>query len=184
MRYIFLFIIFYLSFTSFIYAEFEEEGLKGKFYDGRFIVFSSNYQLAEKIGIKGRGVYNKVIEDIGYSDAFKNKYKILIWENKEDFLNFLKTKKIKISFESDAIALYNWKGMPTILGYNSDYLLSKFLPHKFTHLILAESLDIDGEKIPLWINEGLASFEEYGSIESVHNFLSKFIEQKSHIKLS
>ncbi|MCM8786809.1 MAG: hypothetical protein NC935_02005 [Candidatus Omnitrophica bacterium] len=183
MKYIFLFTIFCTIFAGFIYAEWQEEGLKGKFYDGRFMVFSFDYESAEEIGLKVRDVYNKVIEDIGYWGAFKNKYQILIWKNKEEFLKFLKKQNINISFESSAIALYNWKSMPTILGYYSQNFLTKFLPHEFTHLILSEALQIEGEKIPLWINEGLACFEEGGSIESLHKFLSKFIKQNNYIKL-
>lgn len=180
-----LFFSFFLSFCLSTYAQFESKGLKARFYDGRFSIFASDSQLAKEVGIKVRKIYEKVSKDIGYSGVFKDRYQILIWRKKKNFLKFI--DKLNLKTRPDivtAIALYNFKGSPTVAGYLDKNLFTIHLPHEFTHLILTELLGVKGEKIPLWLNEGLATYEGGPPLKYVKSFLRKKIRSGDYIRLS
>jgi hypothetical protein len=178
-------LIFFISsiFIPNLYAQFEEQGLAGKCYEGRFLVYASNHELARKIGEKVRMIYEKVIADIGYSGAYKTKYQILIWENKDGYMNFLKDLRINIPSGSIAVAIYNFEGLPTIAGYLDEHLFANSLPHEFTHLIIQELLNVPVQDIPLWLNEGLAIYESNVSLRKVHSLLRDPIKTGNYIKL-
>lgn len=186
MKRFFIFLFFSLAFffsPVCLYAQFESRGLKGKYFDGRFLVYASDYALAEEVGAKVRLVYQKVIDDIGYAGAFTTKYQILIWRDESDFDNFLKDLKVIVAPETDAVVMYNFSDIPTIAGYWSEDFLKKNLPHEFTHLILAELLAVAPKNIPLWLNEGLATYESGPSLQQLNAFLKDTIQRGVYITL-
>ncbi len=168
-----------ISFHIFAFAQFEEYGLKGKFYEGRFLVYASDYNLAREVGLKVRHIFTEVIEDIGYVGVYRTNYQILIWKDKGGFIKFLKNTRADIPKHASALAIYNFKGLPTIVGFNNSYL-KNHLAHEFTHLLLPQILDVEERFIPLWLNEGLASYEgEKHSLKGVYRFLKdNFVKER------
>ncbi|MDD5194604.1 MAG: peptidase MA family metallohydrolase [Candidatus Omnitrophica bacterium] len=184
-----LFFVALLTFLGFcfssttLHAQAPPAELKGKYFDGMFMVYASDYALAEDVGAKLRSIYQKVIDDTGYTGSLLAKYQILIWKDRAGFDNFLKNLKVNIAPETDALVLYNYSDTPTIAGYWSDSLFANNLPHEFTHLILVQLLKVEPENIPLWLNEGLAGYESSSSLQDVNNFLNNAIKKGDYIKL-
>jgi len=155
-----------------------QDNLKARFYDGRFLVYASNYKIAEEVGYKIREIYNKTIKKLGYVDAYKTQYQIFIWQNKDELLKFLEKIKLKNPEQISAVALYDYKEIPTIACYYNERLIEE-LQHEFTHLLIVQILDVSPKEIPLWLNEGLAMYISKDSVINTNNFLKNspsFIE--------
>ena len=159
-------------------AQFEDFGLKAKFYEGRFFIYAPDQELAKEVGYRIRAIYEKVTDDIGHSGAYKSRYQILIWRTREDFLQFLDKARLKIPFDTvAAVAVYRYRGLPTVAGYLDKNLFSHSLPHEFTHLVSKELLGVT--KMPLWLDEGLATYEEGIPLKHVKYFLREKIKNKN-----
>ena len=72
--------------------------------------------------------------------------------------------------------------MPTVAGYLDKNLFNHSLPHEFTHLVSKELLGVT--RMPLWLDEGLATYEEGIPLRGVKYFLREKIKNKNYIKLS
>ncbi|MDD5069210.1 MAG: peptidase MA family metallohydrolase [Candidatus Omnitrophica bacterium] len=180
-----IFLIFSFRLLAFS-SDFDELGLGGRSSDGRFLVYASDYGLAKKISSRVRDIYNKVISDIGYSGAFKGKYQIFVWDSKSGFMNFLRPRSFGVNAENVAavaIAKYS-NGVATIAGYSSDRFFNSDLPHELTHLILNDIFG-SAQLIPLWLNEGLATYEGDGPLGNEQRlFLREALSNQTHIPLA
>ncbi|MFH1876573.1 MAG: hypothetical protein ABH865_06755 [Candidatus Omnitrophota bacterium] len=165
-------------------SDFKECGLNGKFYDGRFSVYASDYALAEEVGAKAQFIYQRVIDDIGYSGAHTRKYALLVWADKEGFKSFLASIGANVPPQSTAVALHGFFSTPTIAGYRDANLLGRSLPHEFTHLIIADILEVKPQNIPLWLSEGIATHEARQSSDEVNTFLCFAAAEKKYIALT
>jgi len=181
------FVLFVFSFRLLVFSfDFDDLGLEGRAFDGRFLVYASDYSLAKKISSRVRNIYNKVISDIGSSGAFKTKYQIFVWSSKQGFMNFLRPRSLGVNADNVAavaIAKYS-NGIPTIAGYSSDRFFKSDLPHELTHLILNDIFG-SAQLIPLWLNEGLATYEGDGPLgNEQRSFLSQVISNQTYIPLA
>lgn len=174
-----------IFFSPAAYAQFEELGLKGKHYDGRFLVYAPDYELAGRVADRVRYIFQKVVDDIGYAtSAYTTRYQLLVWYKQEDFLKVLNNLNIQIHEGGVAVAVDAFEGLPTILGYFDEHFLDNSLPHEMTHLILREILRVPSSNIPLWLNEGLAMYEGATPLTYVHLSLKEALAKNDYIPLS
>jgi len=146
--------IFFMS-ASFAESKVDSCGLPQILKRMHFVIYHNNQSFANKISWKAEYSYKKIIRHFninGFHPWEKDKKcTIYIFKNREDFI-----KGAKAPSWSTGLARYN---PPRLYIYKgSRDLIENTLPHEVTHLIFAEFMDRN--KIPLWLNEGMAQYEE------------------------
>ncbi len=121
---------------------------------GHFEVHHNDRNYANDISWKAEGHYKSIIMHLGVNDfrpwEGKEKCPIYIYDTKDDYIKYTNAPIWSgglASMEPFRLSIY--KGSPD--------LETKTLPHEITHLVLFELFK---KPPPLWLNEGLAQFEE------------------------
>ena len=120
-----------------------------------FIIYHNDKSYANKVSWKAEYSYKKIIRHFGI-DGFlpwekKNKCRIYLFENRDDYIKLSEAPSWSGGCAMDnPPRLFIYKGAPN--------LIENTLPHEITHLIF--HLLIPGERIPLWLDEGMAQYEE------------------------
>ena len=138
-------------------AEFE------KFERGHFIVYHNNRSVANKLSWKAEYHYKRIVNHLGVRSfrpwEAKEKCPIYLYRAKTDYLKATGAPEWSVG-----IAQYNpfrfasYEGAPN--------LLIDTLPHEMTHMLLY--IFMDEKRIPLWLNEGMAQFEEEDQKSNYH----------------
>jgi len=120
-----------------------------------FVVYHNDYQAANNISWKAEYYYKRILRHFNVEDFHPwekdKKCTIYIFESKDSFI-----KEADAPEWSDGLARYN---PPRLYVYKgSRNLIKNILPHEITHLIFSEFMDRN--EIPLWLNEGMAQYEE------------------------
>lgn len=152
---VFLFLVFsFFTFCPLVGAENWEE-LKGD----HFIVFYDKGQgeFAKETLRKSEVYYNDIASDLGYARAsnfwqWENRVKIFIYPDKESFQAVTGQPGWAVGN-----ADYTNKQITSYSG--SSQFLNSILPHELTHLIFRDFVGFQGE-VPLWVDEGVAQWEE------------------------
>jgi hypothetical protein len=120
-----------------------------------FIIYHNDRSFANKVSWKAEYCYKKIIRHFDI-DGFRpwendNKCRIYLFENRDDYVRLSGAPSWSGGCAmDDPPRLYIYKG--------SSELIENILPHEITHLIF--HLLIPREKIPLWLDEGMAQYEE------------------------
>lgn len=140
-----------LPFSAFADSWKEEKG------DHFIVYYQGEQKFAKDISRQAEVYYNQIASDIGYPRysnfwQWDNRVKITIFQTKEEFQ--------KISGQpawSNGMADYLGK---RILTYTwSEGFLDGLLPHEIAHLVFRDFVGFKGQ-VPLWIDEGIAQWEE------------------------
>ncbi|MCK5306642.1 MAG: hypothetical protein KAJ66_05850 [Candidatus Omnitrophica bacterium] len=120
-----------------------------------FVIYHNDRSYANKVSWKAEYSYKKILRHFNVQGfrpwEGKEKCVIYLFENRAEYI-----KKSKAPEWSGGCArdnpprLYIYKG--------AEDLLKNTLPHEITHLIFHEL--IPRSKIPLWLDEGMAQYEE------------------------
>ena len=138
-----------------------------------FIVYYTREEaLAKEIIRKAEIYYNRIAEDLGYPRysnfwEWDNRCKVYVHPDKQVF-----QKATGQPDWSHGMASYLNKTIHTIEG-TPDFT-DRVLPHEITHLIFRDFVGMAGS-IPLWIDEGVAQWEEEGKRESVRSQLRRYV---------
>jgi len=142
-----------------------------------FIIYHNDKSYANKVSWKAEYSYKKIIRHFGI-DGFrpweeKSKCRIYLFENRDDYVGLSGAPSWSAGCAMDSPPrLFIYKGA---LG-----LLENTLPHEITHLIF--HLLIPREKIPLWLDEGMAQYEEKDwDAGHVKGYLKDCVEQGAYI---
>lgn len=137
--------------------------IKGKHF---IVYFLRDRDNAEDVLEKSEEYYNKIAEDLGYARhsnfwAWSKRVKIYIYPDKDAYIAFAKANNHALW--SSGLANYERK---EIISYaHSREFTEGVLPHEIAHLIFR---DYVGEgNIPIWIDEGVAQWEEKGKRQFV-----------------
>ncbi|MDP8261360.1 MAG: peptidase MA family metallohydrolase [Candidatus Kappaea frigidicola] len=120
-----------------------------------FIIYHNDKSYANKVSWKAEFCYKKIIRHFAI-DGFrpwekKSKCRIYLFENRDDYIRLSGAPTWSGGCAmDDPPRLFIYKGAPK--------LIENTLPHEITHLIF--HLLIPREKIPLWLDEGMAQYEE------------------------
>ena len=120
-----------------------------------FVIYHDDRRAANNISWKAEYYYKRIIRHFnvpGFRPWTDNKKcTIYLFKVRDDFI-----KNAKAPLWSAGLARYN---SPRLYIYeDSPNLIEGTLPHELTHLIFAEFMD--RQKIPSWLNEGMAQYEE------------------------
>lgn len=118
--------------------------------------------------------YRQISLDLGYQRYSKfwqweNRVKIYIYTTRDEYLKATLQPKW-----SHGIADYTKKEISSY--YWSEEFLQSILPHEITHLIFRDYVGFKGE-IPLWLDEGVAQWEEPAKRAVVRQVMKSVLEK-------
>ena len=156
--------------------------IKGEHF---LVYYGDNKKFAREVLSRAEKYYNKIAVDLGYSryDNFwrwDDRVKIYIYQTREDFIRA--TGRNPWIY---GIAKYHEK---EIISYEwSVGFLDSLLPHEITHLVFRDFVGFPvsgGKGIPLWLDEGVAQWEEEGRRASSAEMVNKLIKEKNYIPIA
>lgn len=152
--------------------------LKGEHF---VIFYLEDAGFAQETLTRAERYYEKIASDLGYSryDNFwqwDNRAKIYIYRNREEFLKATGKKEWIYG-----TAIYNER---KIISYRwSKGFFDVLLPHELSHLIFRDFVGFKGN-VPLWLDEGIAQWEEAGRRKWAVHMVRSLIRKKEFIPLA
>ena len=159
-----------LILLSAAYAE-ELNELKG---DHFIVYYAQNEASAKEVLRQAERYYSKIADDLGYPRysnfwSWDNRVKIYLHASMADF-----QKATGQPAWSHGMASYFDK---TIHSFEANAkFLNSILPHEITHLIFRDFVGLQGE-VPLWMDEGVAQWEEAGKREDAKKFARELVSR-------
>jgi len=148
------------------------------------VYYLEDKAFAKEVSKEAEKYYDRIAADLGYPryDKFwqwENRVKIYLYRTHEEFLQA--TGKPKWV---NGTAFYNEKKIVTY-RWNKGFLHG-LLPHELTHLIFRDFVGFpaSGGGIPLWIDEGVAQWEERDKRKLVAKIVKELIKEGDYIPLS
>lgn len=145
------------------------------------VYYVADKDFAKSVSGRAEKYYNKIASNLGYSryDKFwlwENRVKIYIYRSREEFIV---GEGIPRGWAT-GVARYDKK---SIASYQrSEGFFDSFLPHELTHLIFRDFVGLN-EKIPLWIDEGVAQWQEKFKREQAIEIVRGLIEKRNFIPI-
>ena len=141
----------YFSFLACADSWKEERG------DHFIVYYRGDEKFAKDISRQAERYYNQIASDIGYPRysnfwQWDNRVKVYIYPSKEDYQKASGQPAWSngmADYLSKKILTYNWR----------ENFLDGLLPHEITHLVFRDFVGFKGQ-VPLWIDEGIAQWEE------------------------
>lgn len=170
-------IIFFLLFSLFFLKATKAQTSWIEIRSDHFIIYyldKEHQNFAEEIAKKAEEYYNLVAAGLGYvrySNFWKweNRVKIFIYPNHEEYL-----KATNKPQWSHGMADYVRK---EILSYFwGSGFLDSLLPHEIGHLVFRDFVGFKSE-VPLWLDEGVAQWQEKGSRAKRQLLLKEFFHK-------
>jgi len=123
------------------------------------VMYTGDEVFAKSVSDKAEAYYNVIADDLGFTRyqnfwVWDNRVKILIYPTARAFADACQTPVWAIggaSYARHEIASYQQSGT----GF-----LTSLLPHELSHLILSDFIGHD--RVPLWLTEGFAQWEQEG----------------------
>jgi hypothetical protein len=154
-------IIFFLTFFTFVGAENlpakDWQELKG---DHFIVYYKENLPAAKELLYKAERYYRRIAPDLGYprySDfwTWDNRVIIYMYPDKESYAEYARVE----GHPDWAVGMADYVKR-TITSYvDNRRFIDSVLPHEITHLIFRDFVGFTG-KIPVWLDEGVAQWEE------------------------
>jgi len=158
------FLIFFLSFPLCVSArqrQFPE--LKGYKSTMNFRVWAPTQENADIIASELEEYYKEFLSDLKYGGMLKKKPEIRVFKNYEEYID--KTRELGYNTtHTGGIAISRSARRPAKIYFFLSNRLIQVLRHELTHVLFKEitaGLKTNA-KIPLWLNEGIAVYEERG----------------------
>ena len=156
--------------------------IKGEHF---LVYYVDNKKFAAEARSRAEKYYNKIAADIGYSryDNFwrwDNRAKIYIYRTHEDFMRATGKEPWiygVVRYHKKEIISYEWSA-----GF-----LDSLLPHEIAHLVFRDFVGFPaagGKGIPLWLDEGVAQWEEEARRTKSVEAVKKLIKDKSYIPIA
>lgn len=138
-------------------------------------------RFARQVLDKAEYYYTKIADNLGYPRAsgfwtWEKRGRIYIYPDKESYLAGSQQKSW-----SEGMADYSTKTIHSYAG--SRHFLDSILPHELAHLIFRDFVGFKGE-IPLWLDEGVAQWQETGDSQAFEHYLRALYEKDSLLSLS
>lgn len=147
-----------------------------------FIVYYKNApkDFLEKLISKSEDYYNTIAENLGFRRynfwLWGNRAKIYVYDNVEDYQN--------------VTGLPSWS-MGSVIPKEKtihvfpyiNWFFEIILPHELGHIIFREFVGFDNTAIPIWLDEGVASYQEKFRRALADRLVKKAIDENRFISL-
>lgn len=144
---------------------------------GHFVIYHDNRILANELSWKAEYYYKQILMHLNVEnfDPFgKTPCLIYLYKTWEGYM-----ENADAPFWSQGIAKFD---SPSFATYeDASHIEDTVFPHELTHLILF--VFFEGQAIPLWLNEGLAEYEEADFGKTEKPFLKRMVKNGYYIKL-
>lgn len=146
-----------------------------------FLVYykSASEKSLNQLTQKAEECYNSITEDLGF-----NRFNFWTWDNRAKI--YLFDNQVEYRKETHAA---DWSAgeadvtSKTIMTFvTAAGFLDNILPHEMAHIIFNEMVGFDNPAIPLWLQEGVAGYQQ-GNISSVKAGLADKLRQGNFIYL-
>ncbi len=187
MKKAFLFVV--ICFILFLYFDIglpqaQNKGLPQKLSRGHFIIYHDNEELADKFSWRLEYYYNRILRHFGVVNfrpwEGKDKCLVYLFKTKNDYVKSSGCQEWSraCAHPYPPFSLSTYEGTVT-----TQKLLEGTLPHELTHLLFHKLMG--KQKIPLWLNEGLAQYEEKDTKKRFERkkFIKKALREGEYIKL-
>ena len=174
-----LFLILLLSYQPVLVLTAAPEWLvfKGKHF---LVYYLEDAEFAKEVCRQAEKSYHKIASDLGFRkhDHFwiwENRVKIYIYRDRNVFIRDTHAPQWasgKANHETMEIATY----------LNSRSFIDSVLPHEITHLIFRDFMRFE-DHVPLWLNEGVAQWEEKDRSSSVQRMMPELLTRNRFIPL-
>ncbi|MDI6605756.1 MAG: peptidase MA family metallohydrolase [Candidatus Omnitrophota bacterium] len=129
---------------------------------------------------EAEGYYDKIVSDLGFSRynfwSWDNRAKFYVYDNLEDY----RTATGQPIWSGGA-AVVTDKTIYTYL-YNKSFFETT-LPHEMGHIIFREFVGFDNGAIPLWLEEGVASYQEKLRYSMADRVVREAVEKENFMPL-
>ncbi len=156
-------------------AEFE------KLERGHFVIYHHNKDLANDLTWKAEYYYKKILGHLGSAEfrpwEGKDKCEIYLYNTKAEYLKATGAPEWSAGLAQDSPLRFSaYEGSPD--------LATTTFPHELTHIIFR--LFTDRKRMPLWLEEGMAQFEEddQSSLYKRKRFVKMSVKDGSYIRLA
>ena len=146
---------------------------------GHFIVkYKVDNQFADNVIKRAEKYYHSIEKDLGldrFSDfwTWENRCLIIIYESKDEY----RAESGMPQWSGGAVD-YSKRVMYTFPW--SDKFVDVLLPHELTHIVFREYVE-GNDNIPLWLDEGIAQYQERKNISETENSLRQIVHNKGYI---
>lgn len=137
-----------------------------------FLIYYKNAKEAtlNELALKVEDYYNKITDDLGFRRfnfwTWDNRAKIYLFDNQQEYMS-----QTGEPDWSAGQAQVNSKLIQTFVTARG--FLDNVLPHELAHIIFREMVGFDNSSIPLWLDEGVASYQE-----QEHSFVKEDLANK------
>jgi len=145
--------------------------LKGEHF---IVYFVRDRKFARDTLNKAEEYYKKIADDLGYarySDfwAWDRRVKIYIYPDSDSYRSYVEAH----GHARWSVGMANYKNKEILSYAQSEEFLDSVLPHEITHLIFRDY--VGQRNIPIWIDEGVAQWEEKGKRELVERKIKELL---------
>jgi hypothetical protein len=159
-------------------AEAEWQLIKGTHF---LVYYKDSAEFAQRVSLAAEEDYGTITTDLSYAkrDNFwlwKDRVEIHIYSTRKDFV-----KETGSPAWAVGLASYKRKEIATYAG--SEEFLKSVLLHEMTHLLFREFVGFEGEP-PLWLNEGVAQWEEKGKRQGSLQLVKRLSDENKLIPLA
>jgi len=145
------------------------------------VYYTGDEKFAKEVSEKAEVYYQRIATDLGYPRysefwTWDKRVKIYIFPDRHSFINSTNQPNW-----SEGMADYKGKKIISY-AWNRGFVES-LLPHEMAHLIFRDFVGFRGE-IPLWLDEGVAQWEEEAKRSQIKQVAKKRYDDSSIISLS
>jgi len=179
-KHILFFIAVFLSLSVWAYSA--DEGWQ-VYKTTHFLIYYKNAPQDDITGIGSRSeeYYNRIADDLGFTRfnfwLWDDRAKIYIYDNSESYQTTTGQPKW-----SQGVASPDYKTIQAFIGDNN--FLETILPHEMGHVIFREFVGFGNPAIPLWLDEGVASYQEKFRYANADQILRQVIVSNKFMDLT
>jgi hypothetical protein len=145
------------------------------------VYFTADKSFASKVLYRAEKDYRRIANDLGYARysnfwTWSNRVRIYIYPDHNTYLEVTSQPEW-----SEGMADYRKKRIHSYAG--SAGFLTSILPHEMAHLIFRDFVGFKGE-IPLWLDEGVAQWEEETEKGKIQRAARDFLKRKVFLSLN
>lgn len=147
-----------------------------------FVIYykSAPEDVIQQLSAKAEEYYNKIADNLGF-----RRYNFWLWDNRASIYLHDDTESYQKatgqpSWSAGAAELHQ-KVIHSFLG--AMRFFETVLPHEMGHIIFREFVGFDNSAVPLWLDEGVASYQGDVNELLVKNTLCEAIAEKTFIPL-
>lgn len=174
--------LFFVTFLFFTYSYAQESKDWEVFKSTHFLIYYKNVPVDFISGVStvSEKYYNAIAEDLGFSRlnfwSWDDRAKIYIYDDVSDYQR--------------QTGEPSWSQGRTVPGYKiiqsyfgAQEFLESTLPHEMSHIIFREFVGFNNPAVPLWLDEGVSSYQEKIKFAGTSEILRDAMEKKVFMDL-